>query len=111
VDGRADLYALGVIMWQLLTSRLPFEAGSLGELLSRITHQSAPSLLDARPDLSPDLAAVVARCLAKQPESRPANGTQLACELRQLALANAPPPDSGAGRHDPGGEAQCAITP
>jgi serine/threonine-protein kinase len=85
VDGRCDLYALGVALFELLTGHLPFEAASMGELLADITRRPAPSLAALRSDLPAELAALVARLLAKPPEARPADGQAVANELRHIA--------------------------
>ena len=70
VDGRADLYALGVIAYQLVTGRLPFVERSLTALL--LAHQSKlpPPPLALRPELPPALSSVILRALAKDPEDR-----------------------------------------
>lgn len=87
VDGRCDLYALGVALFELLTGQLPFEAASMGELLADITRRPAPSLAALRSDLPAELAALVARLLEKAPEARPADGQAVAHELRHIAQA------------------------
>lgn len=90
VDGRCDLYALGVVVMQLLTGRLPFEAPAMGELLNQIVACPAPHLGGIRSDLPPLLSDIVAKVLAKQPEQRHADGAHLAREFR-LAAAGLPP--------------------
>ena len=50
-DGRSDLYSLGVMLFQLLTGTLPFEGGSMAELMRRIVNEPAPDLRALRPDL------------------------------------------------------------
>jgi serine/threonine-protein kinase len=70
VDGRSDLYSLGVVSFQMLTGELPFNAPTVpGILLKHIT-ESAPDLRGKRPDCPEDLAACVMRCLEKDPEDR-----------------------------------------
>jgi serine/threonine-protein kinase len=91
VDGRCDLYALGVVLFELLTGRVPFQAASMGPLLELIARHPAPDLRSLRPDLPELLASVVARALSKQPGDRHADGAQLARELRLLASRCAPP--------------------
>lgn len=86
VDGRCDLYALGVVVMQLLTGRLPFEAPALGELLNQIAANPAPNLCGLRPDLPPLLSDIVGRLLAKEPELRHADGAHLAREFRLVAV-------------------------
>jgi serine/threonine-protein kinase len=95
VDGRCDLYALGVVVMQLLTGRLPFEATAMGELLNQIVSAPAPQLCGLRPDLPPLLSDIVARVLAKQPEQRPADGAHLAREFRLVAVGMASGADAG----------------
>ncbi len=91
VDGRCDLYALGVVLFELLTGRLPFEGGSMGELLNAVATEFPPPLVALRPDLPPPLSGLVERLLAKQPESRPGDGDALARELRVISASLAPP--------------------
>ena len=84
-DARSDLYSLGVLLFQLLSGRLPHEHASLGELLRAVAREPAPDLRTLRPSVSPALAAIVAQALHKQPAQRHANGNQLADELAELA--------------------------
>ncbi len=82
LDGRADLYALGVIVYQALTSRRPFEAESLGELTERVASGSPPpALSELRPDLPRGLSRVVMRALSRDREHRQADVTTLIAEL------------------------------
>jgi serine/threonine-protein kinase len=90
-DARSDLYSLGVLLFQLLTGRLPHEHASLGELLRRVAREPAPDVRSLRAELSPALAALVAKALHKQPAARHAGGAQLADELAD-ALAALPAP-------------------
>jgi eukaryotic-like serine/threonine-protein kinase len=95
-DARSDLYALGVLLFQLLTGRLPHEHASLGELLRAVASEPAPDVRTLRPALSPALAGVVAQALQKQPARRPASGLELADTLAALAPAAAPATARGA---------------
>jgi serine/threonine-protein kinase len=85
VDGRADLYALGVMLFQLFAGRLPHEADTIGALLQQIANEPAPDLHRVRPELPQSLAQVVALALEKRPEVRYADGTQLADDLDAVA--------------------------
>nr|WP_205964333.1 serine/threonine-protein kinase [Ramlibacter agri] len=92
VDGRSDLYSLGVMLFQMLTGVLPFRGDSMAELMYKIANEEAPELRMLRPDLPPQLAAVVARALAKKPELRYQDGESLAQDLKAVAamLAGGP---------------------
>ena len=93
VDGRSDLYSLGVTGWFALTGQLPFEGSSEQMLVARLT-RPAPSIAGARPDLPPALVTAVDRCLAIRPEDRPATAEallELLAETRP-ALIEAPLP-------------------
>src|SRR5438093_6976546 len=70
IDGRSDLYSLGVVSYQMLTGELPFSAPTVpGILMKHITEQ-APRVVAKRPDCPPDLESCVMRCLEKDPEDR-----------------------------------------
>ena len=79
---QCDLYALGVLLFELLIGRRPFEADSMGDLLARIAHQTPPRVRMLRPELPPLLDDIVARLLAKTPGMRQENAHQVALELR-----------------------------
>lgn len=84
-DARGDLYALGVMLFQLLVGRLPHESGSLGELLRQVANEAAPDLRQFRPDLPADLATLLASLLAKPPHARPRDAATVADTLERLA--------------------------
>ncbi|WP_280153287.1 serine/threonine-protein kinase [Piscinibacter sp. XHJ-5] len=90
VDGRSDLYSLGVMLFQLLTGRLPHTAESMAKLMYEIANEPAPDIRRMRADLPESLANVVALALKKRPEVRYADGRQLAADLRTIAAACAP---------------------
>ncbi len=87
LDGRSDLYSLGVVAFFALTGRLPFQAPSTQALLAMHLTQAAPRLSSLRPDLPPELCAVVDRCLAKTPEERFPGGEALVSEVEALRIA------------------------
>ncbi len=87
VDHRADIYAFGVLLYEMVTGTRPFEARSLGELL--LKHASAEPVAPSRrrgpPRVVPhDLDALVLECLAKDPAARPATMRDVAHRLRAL---------------------------
>ena len=93
VDGRTDLYSLGVALFQLLTGRLPFEADSLGALMRAIARETPPNVCELRADLPAALGDVVALALQKHPATRYSSGEQMAEDLRAVLKML---PDAGA---------------
>jgi eukaryotic-like serine/threonine-protein kinase len=81
VDARADIWSLGVLMFEALAGRPPFEAESMPQIVTRILHSAAPRLIDARPDLPPEAGMVVGRCLEKDPAQRFGDVAELARAL------------------------------
>lgn len=82
VDGRSDLYSLGVMLFQMLTGRLPHRSESMATLMQQIANEPAPDVRSIRPHLPEAVARVVALTLEKRPEARYAGGQQLAADLR-----------------------------
>jgi serine/threonine protein kinase len=70
IDGRSDLYSLGIVTYQMLTGDLPFNAPSVAGILMKQITEPAPDLRRKRPDIPEDLALAVARCLEKDPQNR-----------------------------------------
>ncbi len=93
VDGRSDLYSLGVMLFQMLTGVLPFRGDSMAELMYKIANEPAPDIRIVRPDLPEGLSRIIAHALEKDPDTRYADGARLAADLRTViasALANGP---------------------
>jgi hypothetical protein len=70
IDGRSDVYSLGVVSYQMLTGELPFNAPTVAGILMKQITEPAPDLRGRRPDVPEDLALAVSRCLEKDPENR-----------------------------------------
>jgi len=95
VDHRADLYAVGVTLFVLLSGKLPFDGTSFTNAAAAI-EQPAPALTTLRADLPPELVAVVARALAKRPSERFADAAQFAAALGAPTVPVSRPPVDGA---------------
>ena len=70
IDGRSDLYSLGIVSYQMLTGELPFQAPTVAGILMKQITEPAPDLRIQRRDVPEDLALAVSRCLEKDPENR-----------------------------------------
>jgi CHASE2 domain-containing sensor protein/predicted Ser/Thr protein kinase len=89
VDGRSDLFSLGVMLFQMLTGVLPFRGESMAELMYKIANEEAPDIRIVRNDISEPLAQVVAKSLAKRSDMRYQDGDAFAADLK-AAMAAAP---------------------
>jgi predicted Ser/Thr protein kinase len=83
LDGRSDLYALGIVAFQLLSGRLPFDAPQASAVLLKQATAAPPSLGSVAPGVPAPLAAVVDRCLSKDPAERYATGEAMAEALTE----------------------------
>ncbi len=116
LDHRTDIFSLGVLLYEMVTGRRPFQGRSSAETTSAILRDTPAAVTDVRADVPGDLARIIRRCLEKDPRHRIQTARDVANELRDLARQNtesAPPaaplapraaaaPDSGASRTDEG---------
>ena len=98
IDGRSDLYSLGVVTYQMLTGALPFSAPSVAGILMKQITEPAPDLRAKRPDTPEDLALAVTRCLEKDPENRWATADALRRALETRSTTAAPRTSGAAGQ-------------
>jgi pSer/pThr/pTyr-binding forkhead associated (FHA) protein len=82
LDGRSDLYSLGIVLYEVATGFLPFEAKTLSDALHKHVYATPPPPREMQRDLPEDVEAAILRCLAKKPEDRFASADQLARALR-----------------------------
>jgi serine/threonine-protein kinase len=105
IDGRSDLYSLGVVTYQMLTGELPFTAPTVAGILMKQITEPAPDIRTRRSDVPEDLALAVSRCLEKDPENRWASADALRRGLESRSVSGYRP--TGAGwrtRRAPGAE-------
>ncbi len=91
LDGRADLWSLGVVAYELLSGKPPFDGDGVGEIFAAILEQRAIPVCERNPKVPPELAAVIDKCLERKVEDRWA-------DTAALARAVAP---FGSGAHTP----------
>ena len=84
LDGRADIYSLGVTLYRAATGRLPFEGDDWYEIARQHVEEPPPAPRSVNPELSPAFEAAILHCLQKQADDRPATGELLAQELVTL---------------------------
>ena len=116
IDHRTDIFSLGVLLYEMVTGRRPFQGRSSAEPTSAILRDTPAAVTEVRADVPGDLARIIRRCLEKDPRHRIQTARDVSNELRDLArqkTESAPPaaplapragaaPDSGAARTDEG---------
>ena len=85
VDGRSDLFSLGVTLYQLLTGQQPFQGDSMAALMFKIANVKHPPIGVLRPDLPPGIEGIIDKVLAKDAGSRYQRGAELASDIRREA--------------------------
>lgn len=101
VDGRSDLFSLGVMLYWMVTSQKPFAGETITEIAFKVVHGVPSPARQVKPDLPASLEAILSRCLAKNADDRYPTAGELANDLQalkasQTLIAAAPPPASGA---------------
>ena len=92
IDGRSDLYSLGVVLYECLTGRIPFKSENTTVLIDNIKNETPRPVRERNPSVPEALARVAERCMAKKPEDRYESGAALAQALR---AALKPEPQTG----------------
>ncbi|HEX2832713.1 MAG TPA: serine/threonine-protein kinase [Thermoanaerobaculia bacterium] len=90
VDGRTDIFSLGICLYECLTRRKPFGGDSLTSISYKIVHEPFPPLHEINPQIPEGFADVVANCLAKDPAKRYQRARDMAAALRAVARGERP---------------------
>ncbi len=83
VDGRADIYSLGVTFYQLLAGELPFTGDSMANLMYKIANEKHPDIRNYRPDIPACVSNIINRSLHKDIEKRFQSGEQMAASMKR----------------------------
>jgi serine/threonine-protein kinase len=81
LDGRSDIYAMGVILYQLLTGSAPYQATTPARVMMMHILEPVPQILQNRPDLPEGIQEVLAKAMAKEPDDRYSNSTEMAADI------------------------------
>jgi serine/threonine-protein kinase len=82
IDGRSDLFSLGVMLYQMACGKLPFEGDSMAQLMFRIANEPHPDIRGINPDLPDCLLAIIDKALTKDPDTRYQTGAEFARDIR-----------------------------
>jgi serine/threonine-protein kinase len=81
VGPACDIYALGVVLFEMLTARVPFEGAKVEDVFEAIESREPPDPRKLRPEVDARLSAICLRCLRKKPEDRYRSAAELAADL------------------------------
>jgi serine/threonine-protein kinase len=82
IDGRSDLFSLGVMLYQMSSGKLPFEGDSMAQLMFRIANEPHPDVRGVNPALPDCVVAIIDRALTKDPDTRYQTGAEFAKDVR-----------------------------
>jgi eukaryotic-like serine/threonine-protein kinase len=99
IEGRSDLFSLGVTLYQLASGYLPFQGDSMAQLMFKIANEPQVDILTRSPDLPPCLVEIINKSLAKEPDARYQTGDEMAQAIKACIAS------SGAGAAAAGGAA------
>ncbi len=85
IDARTDIYSASVILFNLVTGSLPYRGATVAETLVQIVHAPTPDVATLRPDCPPAVAALIRRCMSKDPADRPSSALEVADTLRKIS--------------------------
>ena len=95
LDGRSDIYSLGVVLYEMLSGAVPFDATTSMAVAVKHVNADPPPLRAANPDVPAPVETVVRWALRKRPDDRPASAGALATAMKQAVTAGTPAPASG----------------
>jgi predicted Ser/Thr protein kinase len=111
VDGRADLFSAGVLLYEILTGKKPFTGDQPTTVVYQIMHTEPPSVRDSVPELPEALHEIVSRALQKNPNERYSRASEMASDLQMVKMMlDLPLNNSTSGAPAAGGQGSAATT-
>ncbi|PIE17654.1 MAG: hypothetical protein CSA65_07845 [Proteobacteria bacterium] len=111
IDHRSDIYALGLVLFELVTGKKPFVGENYGDLVVQRLTEDPPSPKDLRADCSEALERLILDCLEREPDDRPQGAEDVERRLRELALTREPEQEFLIASGDAGAPKASSATP
>jgi CHASE2 domain-containing sensor protein len=97
IDGRSDLFSLGVMLFQMSCGKLPFEGDSMAQLMFRIANEAHPDIRTINPDLPDCVVDIIGKALTKDPDARYQTGAEFARDIRTCISMSGGTPAADSG--------------